>query len=178
MMNKGSYILIVEDSSTQAKQIELSLKPLGHTVTTACSAEEALALLKKQKALIVISDILMPDMDGYQLCKAIKFDTGLKDMPVVLLTRLSDPKEIIKGLESGADDFIVKPYSEDLLLTRIGAILSLRARPDLPDYQPDNQPDSQPDSQMNKQISILVVEDSPTQAEQLKYLFEGIFKSR
>lgn len=160
MMNKGSYILIVEDSSTQAKQIELSLKPLGHTVTTACSAEEALALLKKQKALIVISDILMPDMDGYQLCKAIKTDTGLKDMPVVLLTRLSDPKEIIKGLESGADDFIVKPYSEDLLLTRIGAILSLRARPDLPD------------SQMNKQISILVVEDSPTQAEQLKYLLE------
>ena len=164
MMNKGSYILIVEDSSTQAKQIELSLKPLGHTVTTACSAEEALALLKKQKALIVISDILMPDMDGYQLCKAIKFDTGLKDMPVVLLTRLSDPKEIIKGLESGADDFIVKPYSEDLLLTRIGAILSLRARTDLPDNQPD--------SQMNKHISILVVEDSPTQAEQLKYLLE------
>lgn len=160
MMNKGSYILIVEDSSTQAKQIELSLKPLGHTVTTACSAEEALALLKKQKALIVISDILMPDMDGYQLCKAIKSDTGLKDMPVVLLTRLSDPKEIIKGLESGADDFIVKPYSEYLLLTRIGNILSIRARPDLPDKQ------------MDKQISILVVEDSPTQAEQLKYLLE------
>ena len=156
MMKKADYILIVEDSNTQAKQIELSIKPLGHPVTAAYSAKEALELLKKQKALIVISDILMPDMDGYQLCKAIKSDTDLKDMPVVLLTRLSDPKEIIKGLECGADDFIVKPYSEDLLLARIRTILSLRAQQDLPD----------------KQISILVVEDSPTQAEQLKYLLE------
>ena len=63
-MKKADYILIVEDSNTQAKQIELSIKPLGHPVTAAYSAKEALELLKKQKALIVISDILMPDMDG------------------------------------------------------------------------------------------------------------------
>src|SRR3989304_8222612 len=149
-MNKGNYILMVEDSQTQARQIELSLKPLGHPVFVALDPKDAIKMLKKEKAILVIADILMPEMDGYQLCRVIKSDMGLKDMPVVLLTRLSDPKEIIKGLECSADDFIVKPYSEDLLLTRIGAILSLRARPDLPENQPDNQPDSQPDSQMNK----------------------------
>ncbi len=155
-MNKGNYILIVEDSQTQARQIELSLIPLGHPISLALNPGDAINMLKKEKALLVIADILMPDMDGYQLCKIIKTDMGLKDIPVVLLTQLSDPKEIIRGLECGADDFIVKPYSEDLLLTRIRTILSLKARHD----------------QLDKQIRILVVEDSPTQAEQLKYLLE------
>jgi len=129
-MNKGNYILIVEDSQTQARQIELSLKPLGHPVFVALDPKDAIKMLKKEKAILVIADILMPEMDGYQLCRVIKSDMGLKDMPVVLLTRLSDPKEIIKGLECSADDFIVKPYSEELLLTRIRTILALKARHD------------------------------------------------
>ena len=85
--------------------------------------------------MLVIADILMPEMDGYQLCRVIKSDMGLKDMPVVLLTRLSDPKEIIKGLECSADDFIVKPYSEEMLLTRIRTILALKARHDKDDNE-------------------------------------------
>jgi len=129
-MNKGNYILIVEDSQTQARQIELSLKPLGHPVFVALDPKDAIKMLKKEKAILVIADILMPEMDGYQLCRVIKSDMGLKDMPVVLLTRLSDPKEIIKGLECSADDFIVKPFSEELLLTRIRTILALKARHD------------------------------------------------
>ena len=68
----------------------------------------------------------MPEMDGYELCRHIKSDAILKEMPVILLTQLSDPKEIIQGLACGADDFIVKPYNEDMLLARIQDILAAR----------------------------------------------------
>ena len=61
----------------------------------------------------------MPEMDGYELCKQIKTDEKLKDVPVILLTALSDPADVIKGLECGADNFVTKPYDERVLLSRI-----------------------------------------------------------
>lgn len=155
-MKNNDYILIVEDSRTQAAQIESVLRRLDYPVFVANDASQALAYLEHRMPAIVVADILMPEMDGYQLCKTIKSNSKLKNVPVVLLTRLSDPKEIIKGLESGADDFIVKPFNEELLLVRIMAILSIRSR-EIIDA---------------RQSHILVVEDSPTQAEQLKYLLE------
>lgn len=154
-MNNGSYILIVEDSRTQASQLADILIPLGYRTSIAYNGKEALVSLKEHKPAIVIADIIMPEMDGYELCKAIKSDSRFMDIPVLLLTQLSDPKEIIKGLESGADDFIVKPYPKDLLLTRLQTLLTLNKK-GVPD----------------RQVNILVVEDSPTQAEQLKYLLE------
>src|SRR3989338_4258198 len=155
-MNLQSYILIVEDSETQARQLESILKPIGYGISIAYTAKDALDFLKRQKPVLVIADILMPEMDGYQLCKMIKGDDRLRDIPVVLLTQLSDPREVIKGLESSADDFISKPYNEELLLTRISTILNIKKREDI----------------INKKLNILVVEDSPTQAEQLRYMLE------
>ena len=72
---------------------------------------------------MVVSDIMMPEMDGYQLCRRIKEDNNFKDVPVILLTSLSDPVDVIKGLECGADNFITKPYDENYLLSRIQYIL-------------------------------------------------------
>src|SRR3989338_3928985 len=155
-MNLQSYILIVEDSETQARQLESILKSIGYGISIVYTAKDALDFLKRQKPVLVIADILMSEMDGYQLCKMIKGDDRLRDIPVVLLTQLSDPKEVIKGLESGADDFISKPYNEELLLTRISTILNIKKREDI----------------INKKLNILVVEDSPTQAEQLRYMLE------
>lgn len=155
-MDNDSYILIVEDSKTQAGQLEAILKPLGYPISIAYNGKDALTHLKEKKPVLVIADILMPEMDGYQVCMLIKSDEKYRDIPVILLTQLSDPKEIIKGLESGADDFISKPYNEELLLARIKSILSIRTKEDV----------------LKKKINILIVEDSPTQAEQLKYLLE------
>ncbi|MBA7592675.1 Regulator of RpoS [subsurface metagenome] len=73
------------------------------------NGREAFSLVKKEKPLLLISDIVMPVMDGYELCKKVKTDTDLEDIPVMLLTTLSDPADIIKGLDSKADNFIVKP---------------------------------------------------------------------
>ena len=155
-MKGEGYILIVEDSKTQAKQLDAILKQLGYRIVITNSAREALFILKEQKPVIIISDILMPDIDGYQFCKLLKSDDKLKDIAVILLTQLSDPREIVKGLACGADDFIVKPYNEEFLLARIHATLALKTKQDT----------------TSKLATILVVEDSPTQAEQIKYLLE------
>jgi PAS domain S-box-containing protein len=116
-------ILIVEDSPTQALQLQHILEQHDHRASIATNGREALDFLRQRKPLMVISDVLMPEMDGYQLCQQIKADARLKDIPVILLTSLSESKAIINGLECGADNFIVKPYDDKYLLSRIGYIL-------------------------------------------------------
>ncbi|MBI5454115.1 MAG: response regulator [Deltaproteobacteria bacterium] len=155
-MNETGYILVVEDSKTQARQLEESLKPLGYGVSLAYNGKEALDIMRLQRPTLVIADILMPELDGFQLCKIIKADDKLKEVPVVLITQLSDPHEIVRGMECGADDFIVKPYNEDFLLTRIQSILKVKSE----------------EHEAAKEVVILVVEDSPTQAEQLQFMLQ------
>src|SRR5665647_561169 len=116
-------ILIAEDSSTQAAQLAQLLEQHGYSVTTAANGREALALLERRRPTLVISDIVMPELDGYGLCKAIKADKKLKDIPVMLVTTLSDPQDVIRGLECGADNFLRKPYEERYLLSRIDYLL-------------------------------------------------------
>jgi len=116
-------ILIAEDSPTQAAQLAHLLEQRGYLVTVAANGREALALLERRKPNLVISDIVMPELDGYGLCKAIKTDTNLKDIPVMLVTTLSDPQDVIRGLECGADNFLRKPYDERYLLSRIDYLL-------------------------------------------------------
>ena len=117
-------ILVVEDSPTQALQLQQILEQHGYRASVAQNGLDALACMRKQKPTMVLSDILMPEMDGYQLCQQIKADADLADVPVILLTSLSDPKDVVKGLECGADNFIVKPYDEDFLLSRVRYILA------------------------------------------------------
>src|SRR4030042_4233173 len=116
-------ILIAEDSPTQAEQLRYILETEGYQVSVARNGKEALSLLSKSRPTAVISDIVMPEMDGYQLCRQIKADERLKDIPVILVTSLSEPRDVIKGLECGADNFITKPYDETFLLSRIRYLL-------------------------------------------------------
>lgn len=116
-------ILVVEDSPTQAERLRFILENSGYLADIAINGVHALEMLAKNDYTIVISDIIMPEMDGYTLCKKIKSDDKLKDIPVILLTTLSEPEDVIKGLECGADNFINKPYDSQLLLSRIHYIL-------------------------------------------------------
>jgi diguanylate cyclase (GGDEF)-like protein/PAS domain S-box-containing protein len=116
-------ILIAEDSPTQAARLAHLLEQHGYSVTTAANGREALALLERRKPTLVISDIVMPELDGYGLCKAIKADKKLKNIPVMLVTTLSDPRDVIRGLECGADNFLRKPYEERYLVSRIDYLL-------------------------------------------------------
>lgn len=154
--DKKIEILVVEDSPTQAELIRYLLEKHGYQVTSVSNGKEAIDSLRKSRPALVISDIVMPEMDGYQLCKFIKTDKDLHDTIVILLSILSDSKDVLKGLESGADNFIIKPYNEQLLLNRITQVIE-----EHDGYEAGK-----------KDIKIMIVEDSPTQAELLKHLLE------
>jgi signal transduction histidine kinase len=116
-------ILIVEDSPTQAERLRRLLQTLRYQARVAANGRLALEAIRERKPHLVLSDIVMPEMDGYELCRSIKNDPDLRDIPVILVTSLTDPKDIIRGIESGADNFIRKPYAEEYLLNRIGHML-------------------------------------------------------
>lgn len=119
----GLQILIAEDSPTQAERLKYCLATRGYAVTVAKNGHEALSAAVKNKPTLVITDVVMPGMDGFALCKEIKSQASLKGVPVILLTSLARPEDVLKGLECGADNFIRKPYDEKYLLSRIDHIL-------------------------------------------------------
>jgi DNA-binding response OmpR family regulator/signal transduction histidine kinase len=122
----GIEILIAEDSPTQAEQLQYILNEHGYRLSVVRNGREALESIARRPPTLVISDVIMPQMDGYELCSRIKQDANLRNLPVILLTSLTDPADVVKGLESGADSFIFKPYEEQYLLTRISYTLANR----------------------------------------------------
>ena len=117
-------ILVVEDSRTQAMLLEEILKNRNYKVTVLPSGEKAMIWLSKNKASLVISDIVMPGMNGFNLCKNIKSLNTNEEIPVILLTSLNGTGEVIEGLIAGADSFITKPYDQDYLILHIEKIIT------------------------------------------------------
>ena len=105
VMKKNIFILVVEDSPTQAKMLKHSLESLHYAVHLCCDGEEAYVWLQSTelKPDIIISDIQMPRMDGYQLCKAVRTNEAFRDIPVILLTVLTEPLSIIQSIEAGGE---------------------------------------------------------------------------
>ena len=120
------HVLVVEDSLTQAEHLRFALENTGFQVSVVRDGNAALHWLETTIPTIVVSDIVMPVMNGYELCRRIKGEERWQDIPVILLTSLSDPADVIEGLKSGADNFIVKPFNEPFLLTRIKNLLANR----------------------------------------------------
>ena len=124
-MAESAQLLIVEDSAVQRIVLQRLLQEAGYVLLTAKDGVEGLALARAHRPALVISDIAMPNMDGYALCAAIKNDPQLAAIPVMLLTGLDDPKEVIRGLEAGADNYLTKPVENAHLLERIDWLLHL-----------------------------------------------------
>lgn len=112
-------ILIAEDSPTQAQLLRHLLEQQGYEVRVAANGRLALEMVPQFQPALVISDVVMPEMDGYELSRRIKAGAGLRDIPVILVTTMSDPQDVIRGLECGADNFVLKPYDERYLLDRV-----------------------------------------------------------
>ena len=117
------FVLIAEDSRVQAAVLSTKLRDVGYEVATAENGEIALEMIRQRQPMLVISDIEMPKMNGYELCDAVKRDAGLRSIPFILLSTLSDPQDIIKGLHCGADNYVTKPYDPDFLISRVGSLL-------------------------------------------------------
>ena len=122
--NNIDQILIAEDSLTQAEQLKYILEKNDYKVIVAKDGKEALEKVIKHKPSLVISDIMMPEMNGYELCNEIKSNEAIFDVPVILLTSLSNSEDILEGISCGADNFITKPYREDYLISHIEQILA------------------------------------------------------
>ena len=116
-------ILVAEDSPTQAAKLRHLLEEHDYKVLVMPNGKEALAAARQRKPTLIISDVMMPEMNGFVFCGEIKRDEQLKDVPVILLTSLADIRDIMKGLECGADNFIRKPYEDQYLLARIDYLL-------------------------------------------------------
>ena len=126
-VQKVSRILIAEDSHTQAKRAQLVLEEASFHVTIAVDGQAAWEVLRRDPIDMVVSDIDMPRVDGFDLCGRVKADPRLAHIPFVLLTGRMDLEALVRGLEAGADDVINKTWVPSLLVARLTALL--RARP-------------------------------------------------
>jgi len=122
MLDQG-YILAIEDSLVQAKRLEYFFNEYNIKFRLFNNGEDAYAYALTETPELIISDIVMPGMDGYEFCHKIKTIPVLSKIPVILLTALQDPQDIIKGLQAGADNFITKPYDDNYLFSRIQYLL-------------------------------------------------------
>ena len=126
-MSQDVDILIVEDSATQAEMLKHLMQDSGYQVAVASNGKEALVKVKSHHPNLIISDIVMPEMDGYTLCRRLKDEETTQDIPVVLMTALSEPQEVIKAVQAKADAFMRKPIREQNFLDRIQDVLSTRS---------------------------------------------------
>lgn len=120
-------ILVVDDILANLKLLEARLSAENFDVLTAENGTEALAALDRERIDLVLLDVLMPGLDGFEVCRRIKASPETMHIPVVLLTALGDPDDKLKGLEAGADDFLSKPVEELALLTRVKNLMRLKA---------------------------------------------------
>jgi two-component system, sensor histidine kinase and response regulator len=117
-------ILVVENSSTQAQALKQILEQEHCRVTLAADGEAALRSLAESRPDVVITDVVMPVMDGYELCRQIRSTKSTSTLPVILVTSLSDPEDVIRGLAAGADSFIREPFGARYLTTRLRDVVS------------------------------------------------------
>ncbi|MCX4083429.1 PleD family two-component system response regulator [Rickettsia hoogstraalii] len=120
-------ILVVDDIETNIKLLTAKLLKEYYTVLTANSGKEALAILKKGKIDIILLDVMMPEMDGFEVCKTIKTDPETTHIPVVMVTALSDIDDRVKGLEAGADEFLTKPINDTALFVRLKSLSRMKS---------------------------------------------------
>ena len=116
-------ILIAEDERDIRDLVAFTLRFAGHEVHAATNGEEAVQMAPQLHPDIIIMDVRMPRMTGYEACKAMKANPDLKDIPVVFLTARGQESEIQQGLEAGAEEYMLKPFAPDQLTNRVKAIL-------------------------------------------------------
>jgi two-component system phosphate regulon response regulator PhoB len=123
-----THILVIEDEAALVELIRYNLETEGFRVSAANDGEEGLALLKESKPDLLVLDWMLPHVSGIEICRQIRRKTELRDLPVIMLTARGEEADRIRGLEVGADDYIIKPFSPSELVARIRAVLR-RARP-------------------------------------------------
>ena len=170
----SARVLVVDDVEVNIKLLEAKLASEYFHVIPANSGMTALALAKRERPDIVLLDVMMPQMDGFEVCRRLKADPETADIPVVMVTALSDTSERVRGLEAGADDFLTKPVSDVALFARVRSLVRLKRMTDewrlreetygrlaaIADREAKAAEETQP-------ASIVVLEDRPLSAQRI-----------
>jgi two-component system cell cycle response regulator len=124
-MQTKSTILIVDDEPTGRQLLEDLLMPQGYDLVFACNGAEALAKAAEAPPDLILLDVMMPDMDGFEVCRRLRANPALAEVAVIMLTALDDRDSRLCGLEAGADDFLTRPIDRAELRTRVRTITRL-----------------------------------------------------
>ena len=122
-MEKQKRILVVDDESDMVDIVKLNLELQGYHVLSAMDGQEGLRMVKEQQPDLILLDVMMPQMNGYQVCRLLKFDDQYKHIPIILLTARARTEDRKEAQAVGADSFITKPFSMSDLLTKVGDLL-------------------------------------------------------
>ncbi|MBD3335690.1 MAG: response regulator, partial [Candidatus Eisenbacteria bacterium] len=125
----GKHVLLVEDEEDIQQLVEYNLLKEGYTVTCATTGEQALELTRTEQPDLILLDLMLPAMDGLQVCRNLKKDPSTETIPVVILTAKGEESDILTGFNLGADDYVTKPFSPRVLLARVAAVLRRGGRP-------------------------------------------------
>ncbi|SLM30759.1 Alkaline phosphatase synthesis transcriptional regulatory protein phoP [Desulfamplus magnetovallimortis] len=117
------HILIVDDEEDILELIKFNLHKEGYLVTTALTGEDAIKIVRKEKIDLMILDLMLPGIDGFEVTREIRKTIQLPDIPIIMLTAKGEEADVVTGLELGADDYIAKPFSPKILLARVRTIL-------------------------------------------------------
>lgn len=129
-MKTEIHILVVDDNPTNLKVVSSFLKEKKYKIALAMSGGDALKILDENKIDLVLLDVMMPEIDGYETCRLIKSKPELADIPVVFLSARNDSEDQIKGFDLGATDFISKPFKKEELFTKVSNHIELKLAKD------------------------------------------------
>src|SRR5215470_12862351 len=126
MSTAQATILVVDDDPKHLRLVDALLQPRGYTVVTSADGVEALDQVHRASPDLILLDVMMPQVDGFEVCKLLKGHPATRLIPVVLMTALDRMEDRVKGIDAGADDFLTKPLHRDALLARIRTSLRLK----------------------------------------------------
>ena len=125
-MRTPPRILIVDDTPTNVHILQMRLAASGYDIVTATDGEEALAAAQEAQPDLILLDVMMPKLDGFEVCRRLRGDVTLPFMPIILVTAKADSKDIVTGLEAGADEYLTKPIDQLALVARVKSVLRLK----------------------------------------------------
>src|SRR5947207_2347394 len=120
-----SRILVIEDEPANIQTLSTVLKERGYQINIATNGRQGLEILERIRPDLILLDIMMPEMDGFETCRRIKAATGLREIPIIFLTAKTDTADIVRGFELGAVDYVAKPFNAHELLARVNTHLTL-----------------------------------------------------